>query len=931
MPDCTGTATCTCGCCAGIAIETPQAIENRAGLDAIAYRVGKHAQFKATLLARLRSSRQLALDGLRTREDTDFTIALLDAFSTMGDVLTFYTERVANEVYLRTATERTSVLNLAELIGYELRPGVAASTLLAFTVEENAGSVSTAAAGAVLAQVIPQAPPTIYIDAGTKVQSIPGPGEKPQTFETAEAITARGEWNAILPLLTQPQHVKTSSARFVLAGSQSNLKVGDVILVIDEKDERKALRLLNVTVLTGTKTKTTLSRDTSTTFVDVAKIEPGAIGYEPPKFTSPTLVSGKISDFKPNTPLTSQATQEIVKKRWGSDTLIALAKTQRWDVDQLSTLIDEAVAQTPAASGQVLVFRQHASLFGHNAPNWYSLPASMRPVDAEVLSRGRVTKKIIKNQDEPAFPDNWENWKLSNNAADGNYLIYLDKTYPEIKPGSWIVVSTPKASRILQVLAVAEVDHSEFSISGKLTRLTVKADSAIADFGLRDTSILCQSESLPLAPVPIPDDVSGKIIVLNRAYVRIQAGRKVVISGERADADSVSAAEARTLAGVALERGLTVLTLDKSLSYPYKRPTVSVSANVADATNGETVQETLGSGDGSQAFQSFVLKQSPLTYVSASTPSGTQSTLQIRVNGLLWKEAPFFFGHDANEHIYVTRQDNDGNTTVTFGDGKTGARLPTGQQNVVAQYRRGIGKGGLLRANQLSLMLARPLGVRGATNPAATEGADDPERLEDARQNATLTIKSLGRAVSLQDYEDFARAFAGIGKAMASWTWTGEERIVLLTVAGANGAAIDPEGPLYKNLQAALAAGSEPWVTVKMSPHDPLTFRVTGTVAVDAEYDAKEVARNVEAALRSTFSFANRQFGQPVHKSEVIAAIQMVEGVVSVDLTALYRSDASPGLNNDLVAAAPRPGKNEIFAAQLLTIDPAPLGLVVTQ
>ena len=46
----------------------------------------------------------------------------------MLDVLTFYQERIANEGYLRTATERRSMLELARAIGYELSPGVAAST-----------------------------------------------------------------------------------------------------------------------------------------------------------------------------------------------------------------------------------------------------------------------------------------------------------------------------------------------------------------------------------------------------------------------------------------------------------------------------------------------------------------------------------------------------------------------------------------------------------------------------------------------------------------------------------------------------------------------------------------------------------------------------------------------------------------------------------
>ena len=60
-------------------------------------------------------------------------------------MLTFYQERIANEGYLRTAAERRSVLELARAIGYELNPGVAAGTFLAFSVETAPGAPGRAA------------------------------------------------------------------------------------------------------------------------------------------------------------------------------------------------------------------------------------------------------------------------------------------------------------------------------------------------------------------------------------------------------------------------------------------------------------------------------------------------------------------------------------------------------------------------------------------------------------------------------------------------------------------------------------------------------------------------------------------------------------------------------------------------------------------
>ena len=176
----------TCGCCEGITQSTPAVIENRPGLSAIAYRAGLHGSFKDSMLAALACDKTLS--GLTTRDRNDFSIALLDAWAVVADVLTFYQERIANESYLRTATERFSVQQLARLIGYQLSPGVAAGTYLAFTIDEPPKLPQVPVNDKVkqaYARVVPSA---VRIEKGTKVQSIPGQDEQAQVFETVETI-----------------------------------------------------------------------------------------------------------------------------------------------------------------------------------------------------------------------------------------------------------------------------------------------------------------------------------------------------------------------------------------------------------------------------------------------------------------------------------------------------------------------------------------------------------------------------------------------------------------------------------------------------------------------------------------------------------------------------------------------------------------------
>ena len=91
------------------------------------------------------------------------------------------------------------------------------------------------------------------------------------------------------------------------------------------------------------------------------------------------------------------------------------------------------------------------------------------------------------------------------------------------------------------------------------------------------------------------------------------------------------------------------------LEHIYRRDSAHINANVAPATHGETVVEILGGGAARQPDQQFPLRQGPLTYVSANTPTGRASTLRVRVNDLLWTEVPTLYGHGGEERIHTVR------------------------------------------------------------------------------------------------------------------------------------------------------------------------------------------------------------------------------------------------------------------------------------
>ena len=147
----------TCGCCAPNVPLTPATIANRPGLSAIAYRVGNYGSFRETMLDAIAGTPPIA--ALTTRQGDDDAVTIIELWAALLDVITFYQERYANEVFLRTAQQPESLRRMARLLDYRPRPGVAALAQLAFALD--AGT-------------------TAQIPVGLRVQSVPTQGQQPQ-------------------------------------------------------------------------------------------------------------------------------------------------------------------------------------------------------------------------------------------------------------------------------------------------------------------------------------------------------------------------------------------------------------------------------------------------------------------------------------------------------------------------------------------------------------------------------------------------------------------------------------------------------------------------------------------------------------------------------------------------------------------------------
>jgi hypothetical protein len=1145
-----------CRCCAGIQIVTPEPEVNRPGLRAIAYRVGTYATFLESMVARLSNlyleippasgsgvpDRIYPLKQLTTREAGDPSIALLDAWATVADVLTFYQERIANEGYLLTATERRSVLELARLVGYKLRPGVAASVYLAFTVINGFKG---------------------DIPAGTRAQSIPGTGETAQFFETSDKLAARDTWNNLKPRLTRPQVITPPNPAppnppllvtgadvidtVYLDGIGTNLKTGDGLLFVFGTDTgvgvrpaQQHLRLAEVvdpqadhkrTEVTLVQQPLMLDNDPLKNaeallqlFIDKAQfLFPGSdiagdigtnilptlisnLTQAPSPTVAVDLIRGAIARVLEKLDIAAKrgftrieawtghllqtlraqisAVHSAVTPSGGRGTLQFIPPTLKASpLANLGAIVGQlALAPSVQPANSLRMVRSVTQTFSPQSDIAPRLLAALKPAVASTLYQawtsvetpqsrvevqaartkatlfassytGKVTiKKTVpdtnpkgrRTASQPPTPITTTDfiaptirtvWPALLGSTDKSVptAVPLDATYDQIRPGSWAVIDRPvidskgsETGRYQSYHKVMSVKTSNMDTktgyTAKVTLLTldpawlsdldpdeltkILTDGTISPLILRGTVVYTQTEALDLIEEPLDTDVEGDTLDLDDVYDGIEAGRWIIVSGNRTDIPNVSgvtASELVMVSGVAqgsqapgcvqfpssvppfikycyttnanafgdrlvvgelrgdfsfkqfgvpeflnqqycdqvqlapgvyanayvptpeerrgnfqdfqgllvdfgtgipfkegnIERAMeerklfawrvssqklhTILTLAQRLAYRYDTISVTIYGNVAKATHSQTVGEILGDGDGSLAFQSFTLHQSPLTYLSAPTAAGAESTLVTRVNEVEWHEVDDLEALGPRDRGYITRTNDADKASLVFGNGEHGARLPTGSANVKAVYRYGIGKNGNVKAAQISQLATHPLGAQGVINPLPASGGADRDSADQARRNTPMAVMALDRLVSVKDYADFARTYAGIGKASAVRISDGRRQVVHVTIAGADDIPIDRNSDLYRNPVTSLEQLGDPYLPIQVCVRKVKLLVMAAGVQVLPDYQWESVEPNIRAAMLDAFSFDGRDLGQSAFLSEAVSVMQGVQGVSYVD------------------------------------------------
>lgn len=409
------------------------------------------------------------------------------------------------------------------------------------------------------------------------------------------------------------------------------------------------------------------------------------------------------------------------------------------------------------------------------------------------------------------------------------------------------------------------------------------------------------------------------------ATLAIQESRIVQLPAE---ADAPSLAETATIADTSgdLEAGsvtlgsTSTLTFSPPLAHIYDASTVQVNLNVVAAASGQAISRPIGSGDPQQPNQTFPVPF-PIAAIgaTASNPAASPtSSLSVYVDGQQWTPVASLSQAGPADTVYIERQNVDASATVTFGDGTHGARLPAGQNNVIATYLQGGGPDSEAAPGALIQALDRPQLVTAVHNPAPAllPALPDPD------QARTAAVRRLDRVVTLEDYEDLVLAQPNVSSARVDVVAGPVGRAIVITVALAANA---PAGTLDA-VSAATGPLSPSGLPVRVVTAQPVAALATVQIV------SAQASGTIEPAVRAALTnLAAARPGDPLYASQVLTTAVAVSDVVAARVIGWEREADTTSTRPALTAARASWGPEDLAptGAELLAIDGAQHKLVI--
>lgn len=259
-----------------------------------------------------------------------------------------------------------------------------------------------------------------------------------------------------------------------------------------------------------------------------------------------------------------------------------------------------------------------------------------------------------------------------------------------------------------------------------------------------------------------------------------------------------------------------------------------------------------------------------------------------------WELVSTFAYSGPTDRHFMVEMDVTMQPYIKFGDGVNGAK-PTVGSVLRGSYYVTKGVAGNIDANSITSAPAvvSPAGSTVVTNPYPAVAGSNFETFEMIKEHVPMSIRTLGVAITKEDYEDVTKMTPGVDKAYVNYI-CGKMVDIYITP---DGGGIAPQALIDSAYQTVL---KRKVITTSVNilatgvSEVYLNLDVTGKKS----FRAQDISNQIVDALLQDFSYNNSDIGRPIRISDLYALIDNLTMVDYLTIKNLFLKPWAQRLGN---------------------------------
>ena len=263
-----------------------------------------------------------------------------------------------------------------------------------------------------------------------------------------------------------------------------------------------------------------------------------------------------------------------------------------------------------------------------------------------------------------------------------------------------------------------------------------------------------------------------------------------------------------------------------------------------------------------------------------------QGSMSLQIGGETWVLVDTFAKSKPTDKHFMVSVDEALNPYIMFGDGTFGKKPAAGAKITNVVFYLTNGTQGNVKSNTITSVpsvISSSITDATVSNAYDAGGGSNYENFTMLKEHIPLSVKTLGVAITKEDFESLAMLVDGVNKAKADYE-CGRKLTIYISLDGGAVASSELINRVYNLLSQR--APMTTWLKVKSAGKVQIILEMD--VTGKKSYKTAEIQTQILTALYNAYSPEQAQIGGSVRVSDIYALIDNLSTVDYLHLTKFY-------------------------------------------